>query len=137
MIYLEPSLQKSALPTFHYALNPEGFLFLGASESIGSFTNLFEPVDKSTKFIPGKPRRLRSSICRLKASAGNKPHAANPDRLDLCFQRGKGREKRRKVSAASSQCPARGRPRHGQSLRSARRAHRCRLANPAISRLGH
>ncbi len=46
LIYLEPSLQQKALPVFHYALKPEGFLFLGASESIGSFTDLFEPVDK-------------------------------------------------------------------------------------------
>ena len=47
-------MQKSALPTFHYALNPEGFLFLGASESIGSFTNLFEPVDKKHKIYSRK-----------------------------------------------------------------------------------
>src|SRR4029077_830310 len=44
LIYLEPSLQKKTMPTFHYALKPGGFLFLGASESIGSFTELFEPV---------------------------------------------------------------------------------------------
>ncbi|MGH8564729.1 MAG: chemotaxis protein CheB [Gammaproteobacteria bacterium] len=46
LIYLEPSVQKTALRTFHYALKPKGFLFLGASESIGGFTDLFEPVDK-------------------------------------------------------------------------------------------
>jgi two-component system CheB/CheR fusion protein len=51
MIYLEPSLQKKVLPTFHYALNPEGFLFLGASESIGSFAGLFAPVDKKQKIF--------------------------------------------------------------------------------------
>ena len=49
LIYLEPDLQKKALPTFHYALKPEGFLLLGASESIGGFTDLFEPVDKKHK----------------------------------------------------------------------------------------
>jgi two-component system CheB/CheR fusion protein len=54
MIYLEPSLQKKALPTFHYALKPEGFLFLGASESIGSFTDLFESVDKKQKIFSKK-----------------------------------------------------------------------------------
>jgi two-component system, chemotaxis family, CheB/CheR fusion protein len=49
LIYLEPGLQKKALPTFHYSLKPGGFLLLGASESIGGFTDLFEPVDKRQK----------------------------------------------------------------------------------------
>ncbi len=55
LIYLEPSLQKKALPIFHYALKPEGFLFLGASESVGPFTNLFESVDKKHKIFSKKP----------------------------------------------------------------------------------
>ena len=54
MIYLEPSLQKKALPTFHYALKPEGYLFLGASESVGTFTDLFAPVDKKQKIFAKK-----------------------------------------------------------------------------------
>ncbi len=55
LIYLEPSLQKKALPTFHYALKPDGFLLLGASESVGGFTDLFEPVDKKHKIYSKKP----------------------------------------------------------------------------------
>ncbi|HEV2329661.1 MAG TPA: chemotaxis protein CheB [Verrucomicrobiae bacterium] len=54
LIYLELGLQKQVLPTFHYALKPEGFLFLGASESIGSFTDLFEPADKKQKIYSRK-----------------------------------------------------------------------------------
>jgi len=54
MIYLEPGLQKKLLPTFHYALKPEGVLFLGASESIGGFTDLFQPVDKKSKIYSRK-----------------------------------------------------------------------------------
>lgn len=55
LIYLEPSLQKKAIPTFHYALKPDGFLLLGASESIGGFTDLFEPVDKKNKVYSKRP----------------------------------------------------------------------------------
>ena len=55
LIYLEPSLQKKAMPTFHFALKPGGFLLLGASESIGGFTDLFEPVDKKYKIYSKKP----------------------------------------------------------------------------------
>ncbi|HUP78663.1 MAG TPA: chemotaxis protein CheB, partial [Pirellula sp.] len=40
LIYLGPSLQNKTIPTFHYALKPNGFLLLGASESIGSFSDL-------------------------------------------------------------------------------------------------
>ena len=63
LIYFESSLQRRALPTFHYALRPGGCLFLGASESIGSFTDLFEPLDKklkiySRKTVPTPPFHL-------------------------------------------------------------------------------
>jgi two-component system CheB/CheR fusion protein len=54
LIYLEPSLQKKILPVFHYALKPAGFLFLGSSESIGGFTDLFEPIDKKHKIYTRK-----------------------------------------------------------------------------------
>ena len=54
LIYLGPSLQRKAIPTFHYALKPRGFLLLGQSESTGSFTELFEPVDKKAKIYSRK-----------------------------------------------------------------------------------
>lgn len=54
LIYLEPSLQQKVFPTFHYALNPHGYLLLGASESVGGFTDLFEPVDRKHKIFAKK-----------------------------------------------------------------------------------
>src|SRR5579871_4921831 len=45
LIYLAPVLQKRVIPTFHYALNQPGFLVLGTSETVGSFTDLFGVVD--------------------------------------------------------------------------------------------
>lgn len=54
LIYIEADLQKKILPNFHYALKPHGFLLLGTSESIGSFTNLFEPADKKQKIFTKK-----------------------------------------------------------------------------------
>ncbi len=55
LIYLEPGAQKKILPAFHYALKPQGFLFLGASESIGAFSALFECADKQHKIFSKKP----------------------------------------------------------------------------------
>ncbi|MHB8253949.1 MAG: CheR family methyltransferase [Acidiferrobacter sp.] len=49
MIYLEPPVQKRLLAVFHYALKPQGYLFLGTSESMGTATDRFESVDKKHK----------------------------------------------------------------------------------------
>ncbi|HSF30653.1 MAG TPA: CheR family methyltransferase [Candidatus Tectomicrobia bacterium] len=54
LIYLEPAMQKRLMPLFHYALNPNGFLALGASESIGSFSDLFSQVDEKHKIFTKK-----------------------------------------------------------------------------------
>ncbi|HEY3153139.1 MAG TPA: CheR family methyltransferase [Candidatus Binatia bacterium] len=73
LIYFEPSLQKKALPIFHYALKPEGFLFLGASESIGSFTNLFEPADKKHKIYFKKAAPIQALHLPVKKERGEQP----------------------------------------------------------------
>jgi chemotaxis methyl-accepting protein methylase len=44
LIYLTPPLQMKLLSLFHFSLNPDGFLFLGAAETIGILTNLFVPL---------------------------------------------------------------------------------------------
>ncbi len=53
LIYMEPYLQKKALTTFHYALNPKGFLLLGKSETIGG-VDLFTAVEKNDKLYTRK-----------------------------------------------------------------------------------
>jgi two-component system CheB/CheR fusion protein len=79
LIYFGPELQQKVIPLFHYALNPDGVLFLGTSESIGNFTDLFAVVDSKAKlyqrkegftgaarpglgwFLPSRPARYRSA----------------------------------------------------------------------------
>ncbi len=46
LIYFDSQLQERIVPILHYALKPNGFLILGESETIGKFTNLFNPVNK-------------------------------------------------------------------------------------------
>jgi two-component system CheB/CheR fusion protein len=41
MIYLNNAAQKRVAETFHFALNPGGFLFLGTSESVDGATDLY------------------------------------------------------------------------------------------------
>jgi len=49
LIYLGGDLQKKLIPLFHYALNPGGFLFLGTSETVGEFMDLFSVLDRKLK----------------------------------------------------------------------------------------
>ena len=55
LIYLRAESQKRLLPLFHHALNPGGVLFLGTSEAIGGFSELFQVVDKKWKVFARKP----------------------------------------------------------------------------------
>lgn len=54
LIYLEPQLQKQIFSLFHYALNPEGLLFLGNSESLGTSNHLFKPINTKWKVFSRK-----------------------------------------------------------------------------------
>ncbi len=54
MIYMTSELQKKLLPLLHYALNPGGVLFLGASETIGNQTDLFSSVDNKWRIFRRK-----------------------------------------------------------------------------------
>ncbi len=73
LIYLEPSLQKKAMPTFHYALKPGGYLLLGASESVGGFSDLFEPVDKRFKIYARKDAPSRATLTGTPREPGTLP----------------------------------------------------------------
>ncbi|HTW39130.1 MAG TPA: chemotaxis protein CheB [Steroidobacteraceae bacterium] len=60
MIYMEAGLQRKLLQTLHYALKPRGFLFLGASETIGANRELFEPEDVKHKIFAKKAAAPRA-----------------------------------------------------------------------------
>ena len=51
LIYLKPEIQRKLLPLFHYTLNPGGLLFLGSSESLGRFSELFTAADAKWKIF--------------------------------------------------------------------------------------
>jgi two-component system CheB/CheR fusion protein len=54
LIYLDNDLQKQILPLFHFTLNPNGFLFLGSSETIGGAVDLYATVDSKWKIFQRK-----------------------------------------------------------------------------------
>ncbi len=51
LIYLDNPLQERVFNLFHYALKENGYLFLGASESLGKASNLFGEVDRKAKLF--------------------------------------------------------------------------------------
>ena len=54
MIYMDGNLQKKLILLFHYALNPGGMLFLGTSETVGAFDNMFTTLDRKSKLYQRK-----------------------------------------------------------------------------------
>jgi two-component system CheB/CheR fusion protein len=54
MIYMDGNLQKKLILLFHYALNPGGMLFLGTSETVGEFDNMFTTLDRKSKLYQRK-----------------------------------------------------------------------------------
>lgn len=61
LIYLDPVLQRTVMPLFHYALRPNGVLMLGPSETVGSFARLFSVIESkrtklySKRVVAGEP----------------------------------------------------------------------------------
>ncbi|QHT69843.1 PAS domain-containing protein [Rhodocytophaga rosea] len=51
LIYFTPELQKKLLPVFHYTLLNNGVLFLGPSETINGYEELFLPIDVKWKLF--------------------------------------------------------------------------------------
>ena len=86
LIYMGAELQKTLIPLFHYALKPGGILFLGTSEGVGEFGDLFTALDRKSKIYQrqGDLHRLpRSLLSHFLPPAGTPypllpPGAATP-----------------------------------------------------------
>lgn len=61
-IYLDNAAQKKAVNTFHYALNDDGFLMVGKSETITASAHLFKEISKKYKIFS---RKLNSGVRTL------------------------------------------------------------------------
>jgi two-component system CheB/CheR fusion protein len=69
LIYMGADLQKKIIPLFHYALKPGGFLFLGTSETVNEFGDLFTTLERKMKLYQRQDDfhgpRLRSASGRF------------------------------------------------------------------------
>src|SRR4030095_4540277 len=62
LIYLNRAAQSRVVEIMHFALNPGGHLFLGASESIEGSLDLFSIVDKEHHIYKGRPVPTRVTL---------------------------------------------------------------------------
>ncbi|MCM2314068.1 MAG: PAS domain-containing protein [Thermoanaerobaculia bacterium] len=82
LIYLSSELQRRIIPKFHYALNPDGLLFLGTSESVSEHAQMFSVVDQKAKLFAreehagASPRGLVAGVSPAGAgvSVAHTPH---------------------------------------------------------------
>ena len=87
LIYLNTELQQQQLlPSFHFALNPDGILFLGSAENIGTATELFSCLQSKWKIYQRRPYTKPTSLTTKMPApfrSGRFLHALNtplPDR---------------------------------------------------------
>src|SRR5574341_2261849 len=73
LIYLQRDVQDKVFEIFHYALNPQGYLFLGNSESAEAVPELFSVVDKTHRLYQARPWK------------GERPHVPS---MPLILRRG-------------------------------------------------
>lgn len=62
LIYLKTEAQDRLIPLFHHVLRPNGILFLGNSETIGRFPDLFEPLSKSFSIFRKRKRSVSTPV---------------------------------------------------------------------------
>jgi two-component system, chemotaxis family, CheB/CheR fusion protein len=109
LIYLQSEAQERALELIHYALKPDGFLFLGQSESVGFHDSLFRQVSREwniyqrvsdtpvpkTKDAAESDNRERRRLATLKLVSiplpdgqgnANSSHSVGEERLDTNTQ---------------------------------------------------
>ncbi|MGD1913885.1 MAG: CheR family methyltransferase [Rivularia sp. (in: cyanobacteria)] len=54
LIYMQPHLQQQVLRLLHFAIAPQGILFLGSSETLGDLTEEFIPLNSKWKILRKK-----------------------------------------------------------------------------------
>jgi two-component system CheB/CheR fusion protein len=88
LIYLTGELQEKLVPIFHYALSPDGYLWLGPAESVSEADELFSPVDRKWKIYQ---RRGAAAVVTGPASPapaaerepGSRPQRGRPRQGDV------------------------------------------------------
>lgn len=71
LIYLGSADQAHAVPVFHFALRPQGYLFLGASENLVQYSDLFLSVDRRNRIFQRRDHAVTAISLRSRSAIGN------------------------------------------------------------------
>jgi two-component system, chemotaxis family, CheB/CheR fusion protein len=86
LIYLDRKLQRQLCGVLHYALRPDGYLFLGSAENADSMPELFHLIDQDAPLYAAKRNaRHAAPVLPQFAAEHHRPFAAHdrlPPRLD-------------------------------------------------------
>ncbi|RYZ58951.1 MAG: PAS domain S-box protein [Proteobacteria bacterium] len=76
LIYLGPHLQQKLIPVFHYALRPNGYLFLGTSESLTGHQELFRTVSAKYRIAQRRTTAIKSPVSfgSMSSTYNNRPN---------------------------------------------------------------
>ena len=83
LIYFAGGAQSQVLPTFHHALKPSGYLFLGMSETVSQFSDMFTAVDKKHRIFRAREDaavsfRMPTAISTVRPAASTIETKAQP-----------------------------------------------------------
>ena len=131
LIYFDAALQKRVFPMFHYALRPGGFLYLGASESVGTFTASLRAGRQEAQALhqDGGAAAGATAIGRRPRQASASLEPGGPRDASARRSPDRGRPAERRAAGV-----ARGRPHRGGALCAARRPDRRQPADRAVPR---
>lgn len=91
LIYMDNDFQHRVMQTFHYALRPGGYLFIGPSESVSRELRLFTAVDKKHRVLQRRDS-VRATLPEFQpsshaATALPAPIARTEDQIDRSARR--------------------------------------------------
>lgn len=68
LMYLEPVLQRAVIGNLHYALKPEGVLWLGPADTVSGQPEIFDPLDAQHRIFGRRPGSVSHPVLRTLAS---------------------------------------------------------------------
>jgi two-component system CheB/CheR fusion protein len=96
LTHMGAALQRKVIPLFHYALQSNGFLVLGATETVGGFSDLFALRDRKVRSYIKKPAHFGPAVPFSRGftdppgrtpSSPSPPAGPSPTELQRCADR--------------------------------------------------
>ena len=103
LIYLDRELQQQVIATFHFALKPTGYLFLGSSESTDGPIGTFRAVDREARIYQRMPVPTELRVTpRMRPHFGMEPLPVRPPSFRAANEAGAHREALERLAPPSA-----------------------------------